>query len=869
MRLAMRSTLPRSLSAPVLLFAFVVAGCGGGGGGGGPTGPRLSGTLTIPQLGVGGGEQLDERGDDDWFHARAVGAMAVGRRLEGVVGAGDPRDVRRAELTPGRLALRFIADGRASLHLLESRTGRLAARVDAGSDRTLVVEAALELDLCVAADGAACSWSIEALPVADRTDVQDVLVLPVRANAPEQRNAVQAAWLGAGHPMAAGEVVVMQRTKTVPIEPGDLALAGLELQPLAPRGASDLGVHRVRSAESFVSVASGAPVEWSLEMETCLAALRAERLPGVRAASPNWLRFAVGGPAVPVTRPPLEPNDPYYRLQWHYAQLRMDQAWTETTGSASIVVAIIDTGIVSTHPEFSGRLVQGYDFISSAARARDGNGIDNDPEDAGDLSQPPNSSWHGTHVAGTIGARSNDGTGVAGVDWACKLMALRALGQGGGTSADILEAVKYAAGLSNASGTTPQAPAVPKGRADVVNMSLGGPSSSTVEEQVYADARAAGLFVICAAGNEATSAPGYPASYSTNLSVGAVRFDEQLAPYSNTGPTVDVVAPGGDLTVDQNGDSYGDGVLSCSVDVSRNPIYVFENGTSMACPHVAGIASLLLAVDSNFTPAQLETFLTTNVKDLGTAGRDNTFGFGLVDPVAALRDAGNSFPIGAVLRATPGGVNFGATNTSAEVSLFNDGTGVLTVDVANSTIGYTAGQPTGWLAATFVAAGGGGSITHDRLQLAVTRGVLPAGDYSAFVDIAATGATGKRVTVSMSVGTAANTDIIYVLLVDLDSLTTVFQTQTSAAQSFQYTMQSSSDSPIAVGSYLLVAGTDRDNDDLIGDESEIFGIWPNSDTPELVEIASDATNLTGLDFTLEPVQQLPAAFGRTGFRLLR
>ena len=118
----------------------------------------------------------------------------------------------------------------------------------------------------------------------------------------------------------------------------------------------------------------------------------------------------------------------------------MDQAWSLTTGSAGIVVGVIDTGIVSAHPEFSGRLVQGYDFISSATRARDGNGIDPDPEDEGDLSQPPNSSWHGTHVAGTIGANTDNGSGVAGMDWSCKIMALRALGLGGGSSADILQA---------------------------------------------------------------------------------------------------------------------------------------------------------------------------------------------------------------------------------------------------------------------------------------------------------------------------------------------------------------------------------------------------------------------------------------------
>lgn len=855
----MRPTLPFASFLAATLSCVVLAGCGGGGGGGGPSGPRLSGTLTIPQSGSGGSQVLDERGDDDRAHAVDAGALVALRHLEGVVGGDDPRDVRRVTLAPGGLRIAFDAGDGSALFLLETATGRLAARLAPGATCVLAVGEAMELDLCVAGGPTAARWSIDALATDAGAIDGAAIEVPVPANTRERRDAAQAAWLGAQHPMASGEVVVMRRIAAVAIDPVEFAAAGLESEPVSPCGASEISVHRVVGSAALQSVTSGAPLEWSLEMETCLAALRAEARPGVRAASPNWLRFAAAS---------LEPNDPHYRLQWHYAQLRMDQAWNETTGSSSVVVAIIDTGIVSSHPEFSGRLVQGFDFISSATRARDGNGIDNDPEDAGDLAQPPNSSWHGTHVAGTIGARSNNGSGVAGMDWNCKLMALRALGQGGGTSADIMEAVKYAAGLPNASGTTPQAPAVPRGRADVLNMSLGGPSSSSVEQQVYADARNAGLFVVCAAGNDATSTPGYPASYPSNLSVGAVRFDEQLAPYSNTGPTVDVVAPGGDMSVDQNGDNYPDGVLSCSVDVNRNPIFVFENGTSMACPHVAGLASLLLAIDGTFTPAQLEALITTNAKDLGAAGRDNTFGFGLIDPVAALRDAANSFPIGPLLRASPSGVNLGATTSATQVGLFNDGTGTLAVSVGTSAIGYAAGEPTGWLAATFVAAAGGGPITHDRVDLVATRGSLPAGEYHAFLDVASTNATGKRVTVSMSVGTASNTDTVYVLLVDFDTLDTVFQTQTAAAQSFAFTMQSSSQSLIAVGSYLLVAGTDRDNDGLIGDDGELFGIWPNSDSPALVDVASDATNLQGLDFALEPMQQI-SRVRASGFRRLR
>src|SRR5690606_30192009 len=130
-------------------------------------------------------------------------------------------------------------------------------------------------------------------------------------------------------------------------------------------------------------------------------------------------------------------------------QIHLPQAWDLEQGDSSVIVAVLDTGIVSAHPDFAGRLIAGFDMISDAASARDGDGRDADPEDAGDLASPQGSSFHGTHVAGTIGANGDDGFGVAGVDWNCRIMPIRVLGRGGGSVQDIADGILFAARLPN------------------------------------------------------------------------------------------------------------------------------------------------------------------------------------------------------------------------------------------------------------------------------------------------------------------------------------------------------------------------------------------------------------------------------------
>ena len=228
-----------------------------------------------------------------------------------------------------------------------------------------------------------------------------------------------------------------------------------------------------------------------------------------------------------------------------------------TTG-ANAIVAVIDTGVVLSHPDLQGQLVDGYDFIKDPAVAVDGDGIDPNPDDPGDRFDPSgSSSFHGTHVAGTVAAATNNAVGVAGVAFGAKVMPLRVCGrprslmEGGCDIYDIEQAVLFAAGLANDSGT------VPPRRADVINLSLGGDIGSPAEQAIFDQAGAAGVVIVAAAGNlepGQSPYPTYPAAYPGLIGVGAVDINKARAYYSNFGSWVSVVAPGGNTGQDVNGD---------------------------------------------------------------------------------------------------------------------------------------------------------------------------------------------------------------------------------------------------------------------------------------------------------------------------
>lgn len=546
--------------------------------------------------------------------------------------------------------------------------------------------------------------------------------------------------------------------------------------------------------------------------------------PDVEYAEPNYIR-----------RPLLTPNDPLYATQWHYPLIHLPQAWDITTGSAGVIVAVIDTGILGGHPDLLGQTVPGYDFISDVANANDGNGIDNDPQDPGD-SGVGASSFHGTHVAGTVAAATGNMTGVAGTCWNCRIMPLRALGLFGGSSYDIRQAILFAAGMPNDSGTTPAQPA------DIINLSLGGEGFSQADQDLFDQVRAAGIIVVAAAGNNTSNVPFYPASYNNVVSVSAVDINRQPAPYSNFGPAVDVAAPGGNSAQDINGDGNPDAVLSSGGDDSGalQYNYRFLQGTSMATPHVAGVAALMKSVDPALTPVQFDSLLAglQLTVDLGNPGRDDRYGYGLIDAHKAVVAAqGGGSPVPPTLVVSPGSLNFGNFATNATLTAVNGGGGTLNVSSVTDNAAWLTVTPDG---------GNPGDGTGSY-HASIDRTGLADGTYNAVITFTwSDGGPDRTETVNIimqvaSFATSGDAGFHYISLIDSSNGNVVDQVALAASNgTYPFTF-----SNVPAGTYEIIAGTDNNNDLFICDAGEACGGYTTLDQPTQIMVD---TNISGLDF---------------------
>ena len=314
------------------------------------------------------------------------------------------------------------------------------------------------------------------------------------------------------------------------------------------------------------------------------------------------------------------PNDPYYTdgIQWHLrtpaeggaAALNLPPAWERTRGSAAQVVAVVDSGALYGHPDLAGKLLPGYDLISDLDTSNDGDGRDPDASDPGDwitsseagsgrypLCPAEDSSWHGSFIAGEIAAATHNGVGVAGVGWDTRVQPVRVSGKCGAWLSDVVEGIRWAAGLPVSGVPTNPTPA------RVINVSFGGSSScNSAYQTAIDDAGAAGSLVVVAAGNE-NGALTRPADCAGVLAVGAARQDGLKTYYSSYGPNVGIMAPGGPGAADT-----GPRLYSTSNAGLRGPgehIYDSKDGTSFASPLAAGVAALMLSVNPALTPAQL------------------------------------------------------------------------------------------------------------------------------------------------------------------------------------------------------------------------------------------------------------------------
>jgi serine protease len=293
-----------------------------------------------------------------------------------------------------------------------------------------------------------------------------------------------------------------------------------------------------------------------------------------------------------IYRQSVAPNDPQYSKQWHLHNIHAERAWEETRGRG-VTVAIIDTGVSKVPDLAKTEFVAGYDFVNDKTAADDDNG-------------------HGTHVAGTVAQSTNNNYGVAGIAYEAKIMPLKVLsGSGGGTISDIAEAIRFAA----------------DNKADIINMSLGGGGESQVMKDAIDYAYNKGVVIIAAAGNEGNSSASYPARYAHVIGVGATDAQGEHAAFSNYGAGVDITAPGG---------GNGSKIWQETIDPDTNtPIISGLEGTSMAAPHVAGVAALIKSTGVT-APDEIFAVLQQSVRKI-EQDPQNYYGAGQLDAAAAVK----------------------------------------------------------------------------------------------------------------------------------------------------------------------------------------------------------------------------------------
>ncbi len=838
----------------LLAITLLASACGGGGGGSSstpeppPTLPpvapepelfRLAGTVTASSS-----QAVDDDTNDPAGPVRANDTVETAQSIPNPItlggyvnqpgtGApgrsqvdGDIDDYFRVELLAGQTITMLVADFQqadADLYLFDTRGRILDFSIESGEIETLVVPR----------DG---TYVVNAFAYEGATNYILAIGSPDTVSSRQLNH----------HDIVPWQSVIKYRAEAEP-EVGPSVATGMRIrrmgmeQRAGGRGRGRLmGIRRglaggpetrERSGPALAKLDHVDDPKLQARLETLLAIKALNRDPQIEYAEPNYELRAMS-----------VPNDPAYRLQWHYPLIDLPGAWDTTTGEPQVIVAVVDTGILANHPDLVGQWVPGYDFVRSASSAGDGDGIDADPEDPGGGESAASRSFHGTHVSGTVAAAGNNGTGVVGVAYNARVMPLRALGSGGeGTTYDVDQAVRFAAGLVNDSGS------VPARRADIINLSLGGAPFSQSSQDLYRRVREAGIIVVASAGNEASSLPSYPAAYEGVISVAAVDAQRQSASYSNTGNSIDIAAPGGNSGVDLNGDGYPDGVLSTDGQEAGDGFgYSFLSGTSMAAPHVAGVIALMKSVNPELSPGDIDSLLSQGriSDDLGTPGWDKLYGYGIVNAqraVQAALEAGGSSPADNPLLSTSAtSLNFSNSINTLELELRNAGQGELELLDASTSEAWVELKP------VQISDGGLGLY-----QVEVDRDGLNSGVYSSDITLRSSVNT-INVRVIMSVGSSAPADVgvVYILLYEQDKPEPVAQAS-AASTGGLYPFAFNNLPP---GQYEVFAGSDADNDLLICDAGEACGSWLTVDQPILIDLNSNRENI---DFPVDYLVTIP------------
>ncbi len=336
-----------------------------------------------------------------------------------------------------------------------------------------------------------------------------------------------------------------------------------------------------------------------------------------------------------VRRAQIVPDDYDIRKQWPLVQMHAEAAWDVITGDPDLVVAVVDTGVILDHPDLKARLVAGYDFITDPENAGDGSGRDANPTDEGDESES-STGFHGTHIAGILGASTGNGFGMAGVDWRCRIQPVRALGvhRATGKDSDIADAIRWAAGIN--------VPGVPQNQtpAKVINLSFGSSGYSQILQDAVLAAVARGAVIVASAGNSSREAiDNVPGALEGVISVAASGPDGLLASYSNFGDRVDVMAPGGSVSFEAPVIDSPQAVWSLSyVRSSKQPVLAYLAGTSQAAAHASGVAALVRAAAPSLRPEVVAAVLR-RASVLPPGGCDPGCGAGILDASKAVADA--------------------------------------------------------------------------------------------------------------------------------------------------------------------------------------------------------------------------------------
>lgn len=342
----------------------------------------------------------------------------------------------------------------------------------------------------------------------------------------------------------------------------------------------------------------------SLKEETLELIEKLNNNPNVEHAEPNFIRKVFE-----------TPNDAYYQNgdQWGIDLINLRSAWEKSKGS-DVIVAVLDSGITNHEDLPLSRVLPGYDFADK----------DNDPTDPGVSNN--GSTYHGPHVTGIIAAEMNNNKGIAGAAPQCKIMPLRIVSYEIKTT-DIIDSIKYAAGIANSSGK------LPAKRADIINMSFGGPSFSYFEKNAVNTAAAKGVILVAATGNDGFEITNYPAGYENVIGVGAVDSNGTRASYSNYGSHVSLAGPGG------GGFGGNSGVISFGGPGSSE--YRFASGTSMATPYVAGVLALMKSLNQDLDNSIIMNFIRSGkiTNDKGYPGYDIEYGYGLIDALKAVNSS--------------------------------------------------------------------------------------------------------------------------------------------------------------------------------------------------------------------------------------